>query len=275
LQRGVHPEIVKELTPTKVSQKPRQVVSALRLNARVRGLFDARQETAVVNRLKRERKKARELLVGPGASGTLGGLRSFVEKHLRVRTSAEFDENTPFVFGSWLVEELSSDACSVRICLSTENLLLNAYRQAVSGLPPLLCVDTTHRLVHEGYPVFPMGTVDIGQRFHIIAYMIATNEGKQDWDTAIADVKAEVTAVDGQALRGARARLLLPFLPLPFLAVRPEGESSKSRAPPSLDFAMRPTCEPVAPFLHEMRASDALCVRAGSSFGGILSKVPC
>jgi hypothetical protein len=40
-----------------------------------------------------------------------------------------------------------------------------------------------------------MGTVDIGQRFHIIAYMIATNEGKQDWDTAIADVKAEVTAV--------------------------------------------------------------------------------
>ena len=79
--------------------------------------------------------------------------------------------------------------------MSSENLLLNAYRQQQSGMQPFLCVDTTQRLTKEGYPTFPLGTVDIGQHFHIIAYMVASNEGNADFTYFMQETKKEVERV--------------------------------------------------------------------------------
>ena len=41
------------------------------------------------------------------------------------------------------------EANLVTMAWSSENLLLNAYRQSTFGVPSLVCVDTTHRLVRE------------------------------------------------------------------------------------------------------------------------------
>ena len=64
----------------------------------------------------------------------------------------------------------------VRIVFSTENLLLNAYRQQCSGMPAVLCVDYTHRLVFEKYNVCVMGTVEQTQHFHLIALAMTSDE---------------------------------------------------------------------------------------------------
>ena len=59
---------------------------------------------------------------------------------------------------------------------TTDKMLGNITRRTVSGLKPILCIDTTHRLVQEGHSVFVCGTRDIGQTFHPIANGVLSNE---------------------------------------------------------------------------------------------------
>lgn len=59
---------------------------------------------------------------------------------------------------------------------TTDKMLDNIRRRTVSGLKPILCIDTTHRLVQEGHSVFVCGTRDIGQTFHPIANGVLSNE---------------------------------------------------------------------------------------------------
>lgn len=154
--------------------------------------------TAVGNFIKRQKKIALENVVGKGKACTVGGINDFIQARLRENMSEEsFTEHTCYVFGEPDVATADdgSGVETVRVCMSTENLLLNAYRQAQSGMQGLLCVDTTHRLTKEGYPVFPIGTVDIGQHFHIIAYMVASSEGNADFEYALQATKTEVERV--------------------------------------------------------------------------------
>lgn len=59
---------------------------------------------------------------------------------------------------------------------TTDKMLDNIRRRTASGLKPILCIDTTHRLVQEGHSVFVCGTRDIGQAFHPIANGVLSNE---------------------------------------------------------------------------------------------------
>ena len=85
-----------------------------------------------------------------GRGGTFGGLHSILEKYDEetVRLKSTFNRNTIFLLGKPL---LVPQRKLVTIAMSSENLLLNAYRQSRFGLPPLVCIDTTHRLVIEGH----------------------------------------------------------------------------------------------------------------------------
>ena len=141
-----------------------------------------------------------------GASNSFGGLSSILEKFERSYLVANnsFDEHSVFLLGPPLV---IPETERVTFAVSSENLLLNAYRQTCFGLPPLLCVDTTHRLMiarqyscsmpHATAPflvpshVAPhtpipsdslhhstvlVGTMSVTQHFHIIAYAICSHE---------------------------------------------------------------------------------------------------
>ena len=67
----------------------------------------------------------------------------------------------------------------IGIAISTENLLLNARRQQEYGLPTVVSVDTTHKLVLEGHCNLLLGNVDSGQHFHTIGYGFCSNEDTQ------------------------------------------------------------------------------------------------
>jgi hypothetical protein len=70
----------------------------------------------------------------------------------------------------------------VRAVFSTENLLLNAWRQQCSGHPAFVCVDYTHRLVLEKYNLCVVGTVDPAQHFHFIAMAMTSREDEATHD---------------------------------------------------------------------------------------------
>ena len=59
---------------------------------------------------------------------------------------------------------------------SSENLLLNAYRQDLLAMPTLLCMDTSNRLVLEGHSVFLFGTHGVDHKFHIICIRVGSTE---------------------------------------------------------------------------------------------------
>ena len=57
--------------------------------------------------------------------------------------------------------------------MSTENLMLNAYRQTAAGGIPYLALDFTYRIFQEGHGLMPVMTVSPGQKGHIIACAIS------------------------------------------------------------------------------------------------------
>ena len=49
-------------------------------------------------------------------------------------------------------------------------------RQSKFGIPSLVCVDTTHRLIIESHCVMLIGTMSPTQNFHTIAYAVCSHE---------------------------------------------------------------------------------------------------
>ena len=84
---------------------------------------------------------------------------------------------------------------NVCIVFSTENLLLNAYRQQCSGFPAFMCVDFTHRLVLEKYNLCVIGTVDPAQHFHFIALAMTSHEDEATHERIFKLVRDEVDAI--------------------------------------------------------------------------------
>ena len=79
--------------------------------------------------------------------------------------------------------------------MSTENLMLNAYRQTAAGGIPYLALDFTYRIFQEGHGLMPVMTVSPGQKGHIIAYAISDRENKEPHIQLLRSIKSEVERV--------------------------------------------------------------------------------
>ena len=87
------------------------------------------------------------------------------------------------------------------LAYSTENLLLNAYRQAQHGIPQLVQVDCTHRLVVEGHSCMLFGTVSTAQKLHIIGYAVCDKEDDAAHDHVFRSIKLEVERIVAERSR--------------------------------------------------------------------------
>ena len=104
----------------------------------------------------------------------------------------------PFVCGT---PQIIPEKQCINLAYSTENLLLNAYRQQQHGFPSILHVDCTHRLVVEGHACMLFGTVDAAQKFHIIGYGICNKEDDTAHQHVFRCLKAEVESIVAQRIR--------------------------------------------------------------------------
>mmetsp|Transcript_4743 Transcript_4743/g.13969 ORF Transcript_4743/g.13969 Transcript_4743/m.13969 type:complete len:254 (+) Transcript_4743:882-1643(+) len=72
----------------------------------------------------------------------------------------------------------AEEGCRILVVFSTENLLLNAYRQQICGMPCLMCVDFTHRLTFEGFNMCMIGTISPSQHYKCIGFAVTSDESE-------------------------------------------------------------------------------------------------
>ena len=106
--------------------------------------------------------------------GTFDGLQHFFDQKERDRLVAAgtLHEHTSYT----LCCEINAETKRVVCAFSSENLLLNAYRQSQLGMPSLLCMDASYRLVIEGHRAFLFGTTGVDHKFHIIFMGVCSSE---------------------------------------------------------------------------------------------------
>ena len=103
-----------------------------------------------------------------------------------------YNEHASYLLGEPLVVPESN---RVTFAVSSDNLLLNAYRQTRFGLPSYLAVDTTHRLISEGHCIMPVGTMSATQHFHKIAYGVCSHEDIEAHEHVLRQVRDAVNEV--------------------------------------------------------------------------------
>jgi len=116
---------------------------------------------------------------GDAASCSYAAVEQWCEQNERAKLVLQpgFKDHTVYVVSGW---EIDSETAWVTYVLTSEKLMTNLWHIKESGMPVILCVDTTHRLVAEGHSVFVCGVRDIAQKFHKVAY------GVQHSDKAVA-----------------------------------------------------------------------------------------
>jgi hypothetical protein len=80
------------------------------------------------------------------------------------------------------------------VLFSTENLLLNAYRQQTSGMPAIICVDYTHRLNYEGFNMCVLRTITPSEHFKL-GFAVASDESEETHKLIFKAIREEVEAV--------------------------------------------------------------------------------
>jgi len=206
---GVPGELRALLTPNKLAMEPKAIRRYLRGENLRRTLTNGTLVCSLIDGPSAEARKMRKALTGlhkrfleaqrnkvmpEGAGGRFGGLSSVLECLEREFLIAHgtFNEHSVHVLGTPLVVP---ETRRVTFSLSTENLLLNAYRQTQYGLPPFICVDTTHRLMIEGFCCMLIGTMSITQHFHTIAYAVCSHEDADAHEYVFRQVFAAIDAV--------------------------------------------------------------------------------
>jgi hypothetical protein len=180
--------------------------------------LDAKLVTSLQYWLQRKRTRLKEL--PSDAANTYAGIRLRAESTTKAKLKAEgtFTKHTTYTIAHDVrVPEdkdvgLSVGARSFKkrkqddepdpgagaflcVVFSTENLLLNAYRQQVSGMPGIMCVDYTHRLTHEGFNLCVVGTTSPSQNYKQIGFALASDETQATHELIFAALRKEIGAV--------------------------------------------------------------------------------
>ena len=131
------------------------------------GAVTKTESQQILGVLKRQRTADRCAVVPKELQGSFGGLKVWAEHNSRERLTkrGEFGIHTTYVCGT---AQIDADNAKINMAYSTENLLLNAYRQGQHGIPSIVHVDCTHRVVIEGHVSMLFGTVDTAQHFHVV-----------------------------------------------------------------------------------------------------------
>lgn len=106
---------------------------------------------------------------------TLGELEAILTQH----TAIPDDDDEPFVVS----HRIDYETTDFKFVISTKRLLRN-----VIGVN-LVSADTTYKMVWQGFPVSPVGTMDMDKHFHLFATMVSQNERNGDFEFLFSTLK--------------------------------------------------------------------------------------
>ena len=161
------------------------------------GAISKVERAQIVRERSHVRRKQQDAIVPREQRNEFGGMVVLASKRTRAALLAadEFGAHTAYVIGE---TEVDSEQQRITITYSTENLLLNAYRQSQYGFPQIVQVDCTSRLVLEGHSCMLFGCVDAGQHFHPIGYGVCAKEDQAAHVKVFRNLKNEVERVVAQ-----------------------------------------------------------------------------
>jgi hypothetical protein len=198
--RGIKlPIIMKYMSkPEQFSMKPSQIVASIRKD---NVTVSKKMEKAIKKCATRIRTNHNLVISGATSlkeADSFGVLYTAVMQCTRDGIAAAgmpFDHNTIFVVGGDCIFEPEADKFAVVV--SSENFLMNAYRQSKSGQPALLCLDMSFRYTHEKVGLYVIVTVASGSSpgRKLIAYGIFSKENGDFQQWAIARVKKEIDSI--------------------------------------------------------------------------------
>ena len=131
--------------------------------------------------LKRKKTADRCAVVPKELQGSFGGLQMWADHNSRKNLTerGEFGIHTTYVCGTLQIDAAKN---TINMAYSTENLLLNAYRQGQHGMPSIVHVDCTHRVVVDGHACMLFGTVDTAQHFHVVRlFVMPSPSSRRPW----------------------------------------------------------------------------------------------
>ena len=175
-------------SPSKVALRPSKIMSELTDHGYTLG---EKARRAIVKSQSTSRVKEQEKIMPREMRGKFAGVSRFCEQRSRAALEARstFGPHTAYVVGDPVID---SETQEMIVALSTENLILNAYRQTCYGLPTYVCVDATHRLVVEGHSTLLFGTTGPDQRFHAFAYACCSSENQRAHALVACAIQQEV-----------------------------------------------------------------------------------
>ena len=172
-------------SPTKLQIAPSKFVAS----ARSKGFaVDMKMSTAIKRRPHRIRCP-RGIAQAPPAS-TWGGVIAAFDLYKRERI-ANFNMHSVYVVGI----ECNAESGTLVAVLSTENMLLNAYRQTFWGNPIFFAADASYRLTQEKNGLYPVITTNLAMESKTIAYGIISHEHHKAQRFILASIKAEVERI--------------------------------------------------------------------------------
>lgn len=206
--RILPPQLETVITPTKASMPPEE----LRNYFHARVPMDDRTEAALVTEkgqqaLRRMQNKLRAaartatgdkpIAAPPGIGrsdygAVLEWLRA--STYDKLKHHAGFKSHSAYIIDSprFIVD---SERDQVVYMMTSEKMLKNIFWQADSGMPRILCMDTTHRLVAEGHSVMVLGVRDIEQKFHRVAYGVVSTDNQEHTELCLRMVADEYLRV--------------------------------------------------------------------------------
>jgi hypothetical protein len=134
--------------------------------------------------------KASHLSGGDGS--TWGGVVETIESFKR-ENIPDFNKHSVFLLGD---KYLADDESYLLIgAFSSENLLLNAFRQSLTRQDLFIAIDTSYRYTPENIGLMPIKTMSLAQEGKTIAYGVVSKEDGAPHEFILENVKGEVEEV--------------------------------------------------------------------------------
>jgi hypothetical protein len=171
-------------SPSKLSQAPSKFVAA----ARKKGVVvDEKLNKSMRRKFYRMRSSSNK---GTPSSSTWGGIATACETYRKERI-ANFGMHSVYLLGL----ECNAEIETIVAVFSTENLLLNGYRQTFWGNPICFGADASYRLTKEKNGLFPVVTTNIAMETKTIAYGLISHEHHKAQRFIFQTIKTEIEKV--------------------------------------------------------------------------------
>jgi hypothetical protein len=127
----------------------------------------------------RRRKNFHKTKIQGHDNNTYDGLAAMIRlyrRHELQREGGDFNRNTLYVCGDDFVCNSEEGKERVAVVFTSENLLLNCYRQSTTGQDLTLAVDASYRYTWQGYGLLVVKVIDFAQTAHSVAWALVSKE---------------------------------------------------------------------------------------------------